>query len=78
MNNAKWTWAAIGWMTVWAYALALITYNVAGLFFDPAVKFGAGTVVGIGLIALIVYGLVRKGYVPDDSVHSLTSVEAKA
>ena len=77
MNNAKWTWAAIGYMTVWAYILAFICYNVFG-FFAGEVAFGIGTAAGFALIALIIYLLFRKGYQPDDSIKSLTSVEASA
>ncbi len=76
MNNAKWTWAAIGYMTLWAYVLAFICYNVVGLFVGE-VAFGIGPVIGIVLVALIVYLLVRKGYEPDESVKSLTSVMAR-
>ena len=76
MNNAKWTWAAIGYMTLWAYVLAFICYNVAGLFFGE-VTFGIGSVIGIALIAVIIYLLVRKGYEPDESVKSLSSVMAR-
>ena len=50
MNNAKWTWAAIGWMTGWAYVLSLIVYNVVGLLVGE-VSFGFGTIVGIALLA---------------------------
>ncbi len=75
MNNGKWTWAAIGWMTIWAYCLALIAYQLGGLA-TGAVGFGLGTIVGIALVVLIVYLLVRKGYVPDETRKSLTSVEA--
>ena len=77
MNNAKWTWAAVGYMCLWAYVLAFIAYNVFGVLFST-VPFGAGTVIGIVLIAVIVYLLVRKGYKPDETVRSLTSVEAAA
>ena len=76
MNNAKWTWAAIGYMTLWAYVLAFICYNVVGLFVGE-VAFGIGPVIGIALVALIIYLLVRKGYEPDESVKSLTSVMAR-
>lgn len=31
MNSAKWTWAAIGYMCLWAYVLALIVYQIGGL-----------------------------------------------
>ncbi|MBR1524925.1 MAG: ferrous iron transport protein B [Lachnospiraceae bacterium] len=75
MNNAKWTWAAIGYMTLWAYVLAFICYNVIGLFVGE-VAFGIGSVIGIALVAVIIYLLFRKGYEPDESVKSLTSVEA--
>ncbi len=77
MNNAKWTWAAIGYMTVWAYVLAFITYNVGGVITGEH-GFGLGAIVGIALIAGIIYLLVRKGYQADDSVQSLTSVNANA
>ncbi|MBQ8666451.1 MAG: ferrous iron transport protein B [Lachnospiraceae bacterium] len=77
MNNAKWTWAAIGYMTLWAYVLAFIAYNVGGLFTGD-VTFGIGAVLGIALIAVIIYMLVRKGYVPEEGKASLTSVEARA
>ena len=77
MNNAKWTWAAIGYMTGWAYVLAFIVYQVGGLFAGEH-GFGIGPVIGFAAIACLVYLLLRKGYQPDESVHSLTSVEARA
>ena len=61
MNNRKWTWAAIGYMTGWAYVLALIVYNVGGLLVGQ-VPFGIGTVVGIALLGGLLYLLFRKGY----------------
>ncbi len=77
MNNRKWTWAAIGYMTIWAYALALIVYQLGGVF-SGEVAFGVGTVCAILVLAAIIYLLVRKGYVPDESKKSLTSVEAQS
>ena len=77
MNNRKWTWAAIGYMTIWAYALALIVYQLGGVF-SGEVAFGVGTVCAILVLAGIIYLLVRKGYVPDESKKSLTSVEAQS
>ena len=74
MNNAKWTWAAIGYMCLWAYVVAFIVYNVGGLFTGAGFTFG--TILGFVLIAGIIYLLVRKGYQPDESVKSITSVEA--
>ncbi len=64
MNNAKWTWAAIGYMTGWAYVLSMICYNVIGLF--GGVKFGVGTIFGFILLAGLIYMLTRKGYVPKE------------
>ncbi|MCR5033208.1 MAG: ferrous iron transport protein B [Lachnospiraceae bacterium] len=61
MNNARWTWAAIGYMTGWAYVLALIVYNLGGLFVGE-VSFGVGSVAGILLLAALLYLLFRKGY----------------
>ena len=61
MNNAKWTWAAIGYMTGWAYVLALIVYNIGGLILGQ-VSFGLGTIVGVVLLGCLIYLLFRKGY----------------
>ncbi len=61
MNNAKWTWAAIGYMTGWAYVLALIVYNIGGLILGQ-VSFGVGTIAGIVLLGGLLYLLFRKGY----------------
>ncbi|SCW50873.1 ferrous iron transport protein B [Ruminococcaceae bacterium YRB3002] len=46
MNSAKWTWFAIGYQCVFAYAVSLIVYQTGLLF--------AGSVNVIGLIAAIV------------------------
>ncbi len=75
MNNAKWTWAAIGYMTLWAYVLALIVYQLGGLF-SGELTFGVGSVVAIILIILILYMLFRKGYKPEEGKRSLTAVDA--
>ena len=77
MNNAKWTWAAIGYMTLWAYVLAFIVYNVGGLF-TGTVSFGLGSVLGFVLIGGLVYLIVRKGYKADNTAVTLTSVDAAA
>ena len=75
MNNAKWTWAAIGWMTCWAYVLAFITYNLATGFSGGSV---IGGILAIVLLAGLIYLLFRKGYKPEEGVKSLTSVQAQA
>ena len=57
MNNAKWTWAAIGYMCVFAYAVSLIVYQFG------AWSIGAGSVIGTVcaaiVLAFIVYMLLR-------------------
>ena len=53
----KWFWAAIGWECGWAYAIALIIYQVGKLVVLGS--FGVGTVVAFALIALILFGLFR-------------------
>ena len=65
MNNVKWTLGAVGYMCVWAYAIALIVYNVIGLFFGTAFSFW--TVAGLVVLAVLVYLIVRKN--PYDDQH---------
>ncbi|RKM57353.1 ferrous iron transport protein B [Butyrivibrio sp. X503] len=77
MNNAKWTWAAIGYMTLWAYVLALITYNL-GSFITGAASFGFGTVVAVVLLAAIIYLLFRKGYVATGNEGLESAVKANS
>ena len=61
MNNAKWTWAAIGYMCGFAYVISLIVYQIGGLI-TGEVAFNLFTVVAIALVACLVYLLFRKGY----------------
>ena len=75
MNNAKWTWATIAFQCLWAYIVALIVYQLGGLL-GGAVGAGLWTVVAAALLVGIIYLLVRKGYQPDGSVKSITSVDA--
>ena len=58
MNNAKWTWAAIGWECGFAYAVALIVYQIGGLFTGDT-TFGAGTVAAVIVLGVLVYLIVR-------------------
>ena len=53
----KWFWAAIGWECGWAYAIALIVFQIGKFAVTGA--FGIGTVVAIALIVLILIGLFR-------------------
>ena len=64
MNNAKWTWAAIGYQCGFAYVISLMIYNI-GLIFQGV--FGFWTVVAIALLACMIYLLVRKN--PYDDEH---------
>lgn len=57
MNSAKWTAFALTFQTLFAYAVALIIYQLGALFTGGA--FGAGTVAAILVLALIVFLLVR-------------------
>ena len=64
MNNAKWTWAAIGYQCGFAYVISLMIYNI-GLLFQGTFSFW--TVVAIALLACMIYLLVRKN--PYDDEH---------
>jgi ferrous iron transport protein B len=77
MNNTKWTLAAIGYMCLWAYVVALVTYQIAGLIAGE-VAFGIGTIVAVALVVCIIYLLVRKGYQGESDSKRLTSVAAAA
>ena len=58
MNSGLWTWFAIGYMTVWAYIVSFITYQL-GLYFTAG-TLGTGQVVA-GLLALgIVFLVIRR------------------
>ena len=76
MNNARWTFAAIGYMCLWAYVLALIVYQIGGVILGE-VSFGIGTIVAVALVAGIIYMLIRKGY-QGEKRFRLTSVSAAA
>ena len=58
MNNAKWTWAAIGWECGFAYAVSLIVYQLGGLFCGET-TFGLGTVAAVIVLGVLIYLLVR-------------------
>ncbi len=74
MNNAKWTWAAIGWMTGWAYVMAFIAFNLGKAFTGGA--FGIGAVLAVAALAGLIFLIVRPGYKPETGMRTLTSVEA--
>ena len=57
MNSAKWTWFAIGYQCVFAYAVSLCIYQIGSLFTGGG--FGIGTAAAILIIVFLVYMLVR-------------------
>lgn len=57
MNNAKWTWFAIGYQTVLAYAVSLCIYQFGTLFTGGG--FGIGTVAAIVILVVFLYLLFR-------------------
>ena len=63
MNNAKWTWAAIGYMCGFAYVLSTITFQLGGLFTGEA-SISIWTMVALALLVGLLYLLLRKGYRP--------------
>lgn len=57
MNNAKWTWFAIGYQTVFAYAVSLCIYQFGSLFAGGG--FNAGTAAALAVTAMFLYLLLR-------------------
>jgi len=57
MNNPKWTWFAIGYQTVFAYAVALMIYQFGT--FASGGGFSVGTAAAVVVLALFIYMLVR-------------------
>ncbi|HAX40020.1 MAG TPA: ferrous iron transport protein B [Clostridiales bacterium] len=58
MNSGKWTWAAIGYMTVFAYVVALIVFQLGSWIGTGA--FTVATGVAILLLGVLLYFLFRK------------------
>ena len=57
MNNAKWTWFAIGYQTLLAYAVSLCVYQLGTFFLGGS--FGIGTIAAILVVAIFLYLLFR-------------------
>ena len=68
MNNAKWTWGAIGYMCVFTYAVALIVYQLGMLFTGHS--FGLGTVAALIVLAILIWLVVRKNKYDDNRLKS--------
>lgn len=58
MNSAKWTWFAIGYLCVFAYAISLIVYQLGLLVTGGG--FTVLTAIAIALLGGLIYLLVRK------------------
>lgn len=63
MNNGKWTAFAIGYQCVFAYAVALIIYQLGNLIVNGI--FGMGTIVALIVLAGTFVLLVRKGKISE-------------
>lgn len=60
MNSAKWTWFAIGYQCVFAYATSLVIYQLGMLFSGHFDIFTIiGSIFAFAIIALVIYLLVR-------------------
>ncbi|MHB8065534.1 MAG: ferrous iron transport protein B [Ruminiclostridium sp.] len=57
MNSTKWTWFAIGYQTLFAYALAICVFQIGTLITTGA--FGIGTAAAFLIIAFLLYMLFR-------------------
>ena len=57
MGSAKWTWIAIGYQCIFAYIISLIIFQLGNWFTTGILS--VGTIVGILLLAAMVYLLVR-------------------
>ena len=60
MNNAKWTAFAIGYMTVFAYAVALIYYQIASAIKGQVHVLGL--IAALLILAFMIYMLFFKKY----------------
>ena len=72
MNNAKWTWFAIGYQCLFAYAVSLMIYQIGGLF-TGSVQI-IGLIVALAVLACMVYMLFFKKY--KESVRLTSKVAA--
>ena len=72
MNNTKWTWFAIGYQCLFAYAIALIVNQFGGLFT------GKVNVLGVIVAAVLVVGMVYMLFKPYKESNELkTDVKVK-
>jgi ferrous iron transport protein B len=74
MNNTRWTWFAIGYQCVFAYAIALTVYQLGMLFSGNGNVIG--TIVALFNVAFIIYMLFRP-YKESETLKSKTEVGTK-
>lgn len=74
MGSGKWTWIAIGYQCLFAYVVSLIIYQIGNLLLGGT--FGLGTVVGIILLAAMVYLMVRPN--PEERTRKLKVAKTTA
>ncbi len=67
MGSVKWTLGTVGYMCGFAYVIAMIVYQIGGLFTGEA-SFGVFTVVAVLALAALVYLIVRKNQYADQKV----------
>ena len=72
MNSAKWTIFAVGYQTIFAYAVALMIYQFATLFSGGA--FGIGTAAAAIVAVIMIFLLVR----PQKNGETLNMINSKS
>ena len=75
MNDAKWTWFAIGYQSIFAYAVSLCIYQFGTLFTGSG--FGVGTIAAVLVLIWFLYLLFRPGKENAALPFNLSSVAAR-
>ena len=76
MNNAKWTWAAIGYMCGFAYLISLVVYQLGTLVTGGG--FSVWTIAAFIVLIGLIYLLVRKNKYDDTALTMNTEFSVKA
>ncbi len=79
MRSAKWTWAAIGYMCVFAWVVALMIYQLGGLI-TGEVAFNFWTIIAFILLAAMLFQLFRPmpKYNKDENRKAQARINAEA
>ncbi|MEE1056353.1 MAG: ferrous iron transport protein B [Acutalibacteraceae bacterium] len=60
MNSAKWTWFAIGYQCVFAYAVSFVIYQIGTFFTTPITVMSViGVLVALAIVGFIVFMMAR-------------------